>query len=306
LTAEVAVRRHEQEGRYGQAERVSPRLRRILAPNPSPFTLHGTQTYIVGEGAVAVIDPGPALAAHVDAILEALRGERVTHIAVTHTHLDHSPAARLLAAASGAPCYGYGPHGSGRLPAATPAGEAVEEGADRRFVPDVRLADGERIEGEGWTLECVHTPGHTANHLCYALVEERGLMCGDHVMGWSTSVIAPPDGDMGRYLASLERLLAREDAVYYPAHGPAIADPRARVRALLAHRRRREERILQCLKGGLGTIAEMRPHIYRDLDPRLERAAGQQLFAALLHLVERGLVSCDGAPSLESRYTVAP
>ena len=177
---------------YGKADRVSPMIRRVVAGNPSAFTFHGTGTYIVGHGAVAVIDPGPLLDSHVDALVRALGPERVTHIVITHTHRDHSPAARPLKQATGAPTYGFGPHGSGRAD----GGGEVEEGADRDFVPDVRVRDGDRIEGDGWTLEAVHTPGHTSNHLCYALLEENALFPGDHVMGWSTTVVSPPDGDM--------------------------------------------------------------------------------------------------------------
>src|SRR6185437_3870091 len=198
---------------YARAERLSPLIRRVVARNASPFTFKGTGTYIIGRGKVAVIDPGPALDDHVAALLEAVSGESVTHILITHTHLDHSPAAAALKRATGAKTYGFGPHGS-RRPAES-IGGTTEEGGDRDFVPDVALRDGDVAEGPGWRLEAVETPGHTSNHLCFALPEERTLFTGDHVMGWSTSVIAPPDGDMAAYMRSLEKLLAREDALYW-------------------------------------------------------------------------------------------
>ena len=234
---------------YGVAEQVSPLIRRIIAHNPSPFTFYGTGTYIVGRGSVAVIDPGPALSEHVDAILAALPGETVSHLLITHTHRDHSPAAAALQAATGAPTYGFGPHGARR-----DAGGEVEEGADRDFVPDVALGDGARLEGAGWTLEAVHTPGHTSNHLCYALTEEGALFSGDHVMGWSTSVIAPPDGDMAAYMSSLRRCLARSDRIYWPTHGPPITEPARHVAAFLAHREEREQQIIACLEAGIERI----------------------------------------------------
>ena len=205
---------------YGAVAQVSPLIRRVIAHNPSVFTFHGTGTYIVGHGKVAIIDAGPDLAQHVDAVLAAVRGETVTHLIVTHTHIDHSPATRHIKAATGAETYGFGPHGGGE-------GPAVEEGADRDFVPDHRLADGAVVAGDGWTLEAVHTPGHTSNHLCFALAEERALFSGDHVMGWSTTVVSPPDGDMGAYMVSLEKLKGRDEETYWPTHGPPIPEAAA-------------------------------------------------------------------------------
>ena len=207
---------------YGVVDQVSPLIRRVIARNPSPFTFYGTGTYIVGRGEVAVIDPGPLLHDHVLALEAALAGERVSHILITHTHSDHSPAAAPLKAATGAPTYGFGPHGSGR----PEADVRVEEDGDRDFRPDHEIRDGAVLEGPGWRLEAVHTPGHTSNHLCFALAEERALFTGDHVMGWSTSVISPPDGDMQAYLRALRRLLERDDATYWPTHGPPITQPR--------------------------------------------------------------------------------
>lgn len=286
---------------YGVLERVAPMVRRIVARNPSPFTWKGTGTYVVGEGRVAIVDPGPDLAEHVEALLRQLAGETVTHLLVTHTHRDHSPACAAVQAATGAPTYGFGPHGSGRID----AGTEVEEGADRSFVPDVRVRHGDVIEGDGWSLECVHTPGHTSNHVCYAIREARTLFPGDHVMGWSTTIISPPDGDLAAYLDSLELLLARDDAVYWPTHGPGIEDPKPFVRALLAHRLERAEQVRACLRDGVASIGEMVPRMYHDLPRSMHGAAARSVFATLVYLVERGEARCAGAPALDARYAPA-
>lgn len=283
---------------YGAVGRLTPLIRRVVARNPSPFTFHGTGTFIVGNGEVAVIDPGPDLDEHVAALLAALDGERVTHLVVTHTHRDHSPACRAVQAATGAPTYGFGPHAAGRLE----AGAEVEAGADTDFVPDVAVRDGDVIEGAGWTLECVHTPGHTSNHVCYALREERALFSGDHVMGWNTTVISPPDGDMGDYLASLRRLLERDDAVYWPTHGPPIRRPRSWVRAYLSHRALRERQIAACLAGGPCRVAEMVTRMYTHLPARMHTAAARTVLATLVHLVGTGAVLVDGAISMDAHY----
>ena len=273
----------------GRIEQVRPGVRRLLAPNPSPFTYTGTQTYIVGEGRVAVIDPGPDLPDHVEALLAALEGEAVAAILCTHTHRDHSPAGRPLAAATGAAIVGCAPL------AIEDEGPRADAAFDPDYVPDRVLGDGERVEGEGWALEAVATPGHTSNHLCLALAGEGVLFTGDHVMGWSTTVVAPPDGDMAAYMASLDRLLGRGDRVYYPAHGPAIADPHGHVRRLIGHRRMRERQILAQLEAGEGRISAMVTAIYEGLDPRLEGAAGRSVLAHLLDLEARGLARCrDG------------
>jgi glyoxylase-like metal-dependent hydrolase (beta-lactamase superfamily II) len=291
---------------YGRLERVAPGLRRILARNPGPFTFKGTGTYVVGEGEVAVIDPGPDLPEHVEALLEGLGGERVTHILVTHTHRDHSPAAKALKAATGAPTYGFGPHaGDRRGGGRTASADAVEEGGDFDFLPDRRLADGEAVAGRGWRLEAVHTPGHTSNHLCFAWADEGILFSGDHVMGWSTSVIAPPDGDMGAYRTALEKLLLRDDRVYWPTHGPAIPDPKPHVRAFIAHRRERESGVLECLSTGIEDIERIVERLYVGLDPRLLRAAARSVHAHLLDLERRGLVLADGPPRLDARWRLA-
>ncbi|HEY2890899.1 MAG TPA: MBL fold metallo-hydrolase, partial [Dongiaceae bacterium] len=258
-------------------------IRRIVAENPGPFTFMGTGTYVVGRGKVAVIDPGPLLAAHIDALSNALAGETITHILVTHTHADHSPAAAPLKAAMGAPTLGFGPHGA--------VGDTGEAGADLAFVPDIVLADGDVIEGEGWRLEALHTPGHASNHLCFALPQERVLFSGDQVMGWSTTVIAPPDGDMAAYMRSLDQLSRRQDAIYFPTHGGPIRDPRGHLAELIAHRRARRAAVLAALSATLSlTPADLVKQIYTGLDPRLVPAAAESVRAHLIELAESGLV----------------
>jgi len=265
---------------YGVLEPVSPLVRRIVARNPGPFTFRGTGTYVIGRGKVAVIDPGPDLSEHVAALLAALDGESVTHILVTHTHRDHSPAAAALKAATGARTYGFGPHGK--------IGETAEVGADLDFTPDVALVDGDVVEGEKWRIEAVHTPGHASNHLCFALAEERALFSGDHVMGWSTTVIAPPDGDMAAYMRSLDRLLSREEHAYWPTHGGPIVDPEAHVTALIAHRRARRAAIRAALAELPATPEDLIPAVYGELDPRLVRGAARSVLAQLLEMAEQG------------------
>ena len=286
------------ECEYTAVQTVAPMVRRVVARNPSAFTFHGTGTYIIGTGKLAVIDPGPDLPEHVDALLSAVGDEEVTHLLVTHTHLDHSPAARHLKLATGAKTYAYGPHGSGKLE----QGVKVEEGGDFDFTPDVRVSDGDVIEGDGWSVECVYTPGHTSNHMCFALREQRSLFSGDHVMGWSTTVVSPPDGDMGQYIASLEKLLARDDSVYWPTHGGPIESPGPFVRAYLAHRRERLHQILTCLDRGLDRIELMVPAIYEGLPLALTAAAGRQVLGALVHLVETGEVAAEGQVAIDACF----
>ena len=271
--------------------RLSPLVSRLLAPNPGPFTFRGTGVHIVGAGReVAVIDPGPGLPEHLAALKLALEPRLVRHILVTHTHRDHSPAAAALKAFSGATVYG--------LPLAASAAakdeSMVDEAHDHDFMPDVRVEDGMRIAGEGFVLECVMTPGHTANHVCYALADEKALFSGDHVMGWSTSVIAPPDGHMGQYLASLEKLRARDDRIFYPTHGSPIANPRDWLGQLIAHRRMREAQVLDALRLGASPIATLVEKLYPDLAPALRPAAAQQVKAHLDHLAEQDAVTRDG------------
>ncbi|MFP6714844.1 MAG: Hydroxyacylglutathione hydrolase [Alphaproteobacteria bacterium MarineAlpha9_Bin5] len=281
---------------YGRPADLSPFIRRVVARNPSMFTLHGTGTYIVGRGKVAIIDPGPDLPEHIDSLLEAVRGETVTDIVITHTHIDHSPATPSVKAATGATTWGFGPHG-------TPSGTyQVEEGADRDFVPDYAIGDGDVVSGDGWSLEAIHTPGHTSNHLCLALREENIMFSGDHVMGWSTSVISPPDGDMGDYLQSLRKLMVREEIRYWPTHGPAIENPRPFVGAFIDHREKREVQILTCLDEGLVAIPSMVERLYTKVDPRLYRAAGRSVLAHLIHMVNTGRAKCEGKPEIDTLY----
>jgi len=284
----------------GLAELCEPLVRRVLAPNASHYTYTGTQTYVVGSGAdVAVIDPGPADtgapghadtngAGHVEAILEAVGTARIAAILCTHTHRDHSPAAAILKARTGAPIIGCAPL------AMDDDGPRADAAFDPDYAPDRVLADGERISGDGWTIEAVATPGHTSNHLCYALVESGALFTGDHVMAWSTSVVSPPDGDMSAYMASLQKLYEREqDTRYYPAHGPAVDKPRQLVRGMLGHRRQREAQILRLLGEAPQRVADMVPAMYKGLDPRLTGAAGRSVLAHLIDLENQRRVTCD-------------
>ena len=280
----------EFDAKYESEVRVSPLISRIVADNPGPFTFKGTGVYIVGKDEVAVIDPGPDDASHVDALKRALEGRRVTHILVTHTHADHSPAAKPLKEWSGAKTYAFGPHGSGKLD----DGVRVEEGGDMQFVPDMRVKDGEIIKGNGFTFECVFTPGHTSNHMCYALKEENALFTGDHVMGWSTTVVTPPDGDMAQYMASVKKLMARSDAVLYPTHGAPVTDPKPFLAAYLEHRLDRERQILACIREGLPTIPQMVARMYADVDKRLHPAASRSVLAHLIQLEQEGRVVNDG------------
>jgi glyoxylase-like metal-dependent hydrolase (beta-lactamase superfamily II) len=280
----------EFEAKYESEVRVSPLISRVVADNPGPFTFKGTGVYIVGKDEVAVIDPGPDDASHVDALKRALEGRRVTHILVTHTHADHSPAAKPLKEWSGAKTYAFGPHGSGKLD----DGVRVEEGGDMQFAPDVRVKDGEIIRGNGFTFECVFTPGHTSNHMCYALKEENALFTGDHVMGWSTTVVTPPDGDMAQYMASVKKLMARSDATLYPTHGAPVTDPKPFLAAYLEHRLDRERQILACIREGLPTIPQMVARMYADVDKRLHPAASRSVLAHLIQLEQEGRVVNDG------------
>ena len=285
---------------YGAIHNVAPGVRRVVARNPSAFTYQGTGTYIVGKGEVAVIDPGPRLAAHVDALVEALAGEEVTHVLVTHTHTDHSPACALLKKKFSAPTYGFGPHGSGRYL----RGNDVEEGADWDFKPDITVKHGDVLEGRDWSFECVHTPGHTSNHICYQYRETQALFSGDHVMGWSTTIVAPPDGDMTQYLASLRYLLDRNDLVYWPTHGPCIKPPKPYVESLIEHRLARQTQIIKCIEQGIDKIANMVPHMYPHLDKSMHGAAGIQVLSAILHMHAKKRVGCDADPSLDAAYFI--
>ncbi len=288
--------RREISFEYGVLEPITPLIRRIVANNPGPFTYKGTGTYVVGHGKVAIIDPGPLMEEHVDALLGALKGETVTHIMVTHTHHDHSPAAALVKARTGAKTYGYGPHGEG-----FDAGSG--SGADRDFVPDVTLRDNDTVEGPGWRLEALHTPGHCSNHLSFILPEEQALFSGDHVMGWSTSVVTPPDGDMRDYMTSLDKVLARDDAIYWPTHGPSVIDPKPHVKAFITHRHERTDSIVDFLKG----VRDASPDeivlgVYQGLDPKLRPAAARSVMAHLVALAAEGKIASEGVATLTSRY----
>jgi glyoxylase-like metal-dependent hydrolase (beta-lactamase superfamily II) len=299
---------------YGVEQKLSPHIGRLLAHNPSPFTFRGTGVYLVGDKkSVVVIDPGPNDPAHVASLLAAIGTRNVSHILITHTHRDHSPAAAPLKQATGAKTYGYGPHAvfspSGlRIASAATATspvsadahggggperdeKVVEEGGDRDFVPDVTVRDGDIIESGGLRFQCVFTPGHTSNHMCYALGEEAALFTGDHVMGWSTTVVAPPDGNMGDYMRSLEKLIARQDKILYPTHGSPILRPGPFLRAYLSHRRMRENQIGRALQRGHGTVPALVETLYAGLAPALHRAAALTVQAHLQHMVEDGRVT---------------
>ena len=321
---------------YGQAVELSPMVRRVVCKNPGRFTFTGTGTYIVGHGQVAVIDPGPDNSDHLAAILSAVAGEEVSHIVITHTHRDHSPASAALQTATGAPTHGFGPH---PLPhpddatAMTPTSwnqllptdaeltelkasmqnlantvvdhASQEERGDMAFTPDVEINHGDEIKGGTWTLVGLHTPGHISNHLCFGLKEEPALFSGDHVMGWSTTVIPPLEGSMADYMSSLELILHRNDEIYYPTHGPPIEDPLAFTHSLIEHRLKREIQILECLATGPKTIPEMVTAIYSQTTPHiLHMAAGQSTLSHVLWLIEKGAVSTDGALTADSLFKV--
>jgi glyoxylase-like metal-dependent hydrolase (beta-lactamase superfamily II) len=284
-----------------QPEWVAANVRRVLAPNSGPFTFTGTCTYIVGNGEVAIIDPGPDDAGHLKAVLDAVRGESVAHILVTHSHIDHSPGAAAMKAATGAKVFAEGPHRPSR-PVRKGEERILEAGADRAFSPDVRLQDGEAVEGKGYALEAVFTPGHAANHLAFVLKGTNILFSGDHVMGWSTSIVAPPEGSMRDYVASLHKLKARGETRYFPGHGPEVADAPPYVDRLIAHRMARENAILRRLEGGEADVEAIVRAIYLGLDPRLDKAAALTTFAHLEDLIARGRVATEGAPALAGRF----
>lgn len=291
----------EIEFEYGRVDEVSPLIRRVIANNPGPFTYTGTGVYIVGRGEVAVIDPGPDLAEHFDALKAALAGERVTHVLVTHGHSDHAPLARPLAEWAG--CKTYAKHRGIQ----TSADEGAEGGA--AFVPDVELSDGDIISGPGWTLETIETPGHTASHICFALKEESACFTGDHIMGWSTTVVSPPDGDMSAYMESLEKVRVREFSTLWPTHGEAIRGTKfvnTFIAEYAAHRRAREAAILDQLRRGQTNIPEMVSVMYVDVDKRLHPAAAMSVLGHMIDLVRRGVVRTpDGAPTTRSQFELA-
>ncbi|WP_064694121.1 MBL fold metallo-hydrolase [Rhizobium aegyptiacum] len=292
------------EPAYGRAVPVAPDILRITAENPGPFTFFGTNSYLVGSSSLAVIDPGPEDEAHYQALMTAIGGREVTHIFVSHTHRDHSPLARRLQAETGAVTVGQGPHRPARR---LREGEVnpFAESSDTDFVPDIALGDGETIAGDGWALTAVLTPGHTANHAAFALEGRDILFSGDHVMAWSTSIVAPPDGAMADYMASLDKLITREDGLLLPGHGGPVNEPKTFLPALKAHRLKREQAVLARVAAGDRGIPEMVKAIYRDTDPQLHGAAALSVLAHIEDLVERGAIVADGPPSLAARYRPA-
>ena len=298
MTAADIPFRKDMDFEYGVAAGVTPLVRRVVANNPSSFTFHGTNSYIVGHGTVAVIDPGPADAAHVDSLAAAVAGEEVTHIIVTHTHLDHSPAAELLKQAVGGEIVGA-------LHRPLPEDASTVESIQHDFAPDSVMSDGDSYAGDGWSLAAVYTPGHMSNHHCLALEQENVMFSGDHVMGWNTTIVSPPDGNMAEYLASLRRCIDRDDVMYLPGHGPEIGNPRPFVRAYLNHRLMREGEIMRCLNDGAATIREMVKRMYAHLPETMHGAAARSVLAHMEHMVETGRVACDGPPQPDSEYRPA-
>lgn len=283
---------------YGEIEVISKNIRRITANNPAPFTFKGTGTYIIGHGSVAVIDPGPNLADHINAIMTELKDETISHILVTHNHKDHSPAALTLSRLCNAKIYAANVDGQ------IYSDDKIEEGIDKTFKPDIEINDGDIIQGHNWTLEAVHTPGHLSNHYCFSFKEEKALFTGDHVMGWSTSIVSPPDGDMQDYMDSLEKLLNRDDNIYYPTHGWPIENPNQFVKQLLGHRLRREKEIIRAIEKGAHTIHEIVHNIYITIDKKLYPAAARTIYAHLIRLVAINAVYCDEIPNENSKYFI--
>lgn len=286
---------------YGVVQQISPMIQRVVADNPGPFTFTGTGVYIIGDKNVAVIDPGPATPNHKAALSKALEGRKVTHVLVTHHHIDHSPMAAPLAKEHGCLVYGYG------LQAREPEGGEVrlEAGDDLGFKPDIEICNGLKVNGDGWTVEAIHTPGHTSNHMCYALHEENVLFSGDHIMGWSTSVVSPPDGHMGDYLASLEKILARKFERIIPTHGPVIEEPQVFVQAYIDHRLERERQICEALSDGLTQISDIVAKLYVDVDKRLHPAAAHSVLAHIIRLREIGKIDGDAPDGLKTKYYLA-
>jgi glyoxylase-like metal-dependent hydrolase (beta-lactamase superfamily II) len=287
-----------------RVQEIAPGVRAIAADNPGPFTFKGTISYIVGRDRVAIIDPGPDDAAHVAALLDAVRGETVTHVFVTHTHRDHSPAAAKIKAATGAQVFAEGPHRLAR-PLHTGEMRRLDASADLDFHPDVTLGDGETVSGRGWTLQAVTTPGHTANHMAFAFKEANLLFAGDHVMAWSTTIVAPPDGAMTDYMASLQKLARRSEPLYLSGHGAPVRDAPRYVQYLIRHRQAREASILHRLGKDEADIPTIVRAVYIGLDPRLAGAAALSVLAHLEELVARGAVATEGPPSISGVYRLA-
>ncbi|SDP70775.1 Glyoxylase, beta-lactamase superfamily II [Phyllobacterium sp. YR620] len=287
--------------RYGEAVDIAPKVQRITVNNPSPFTFHGTNSYLVGHDTLALIDPGPLDDAHHAALIRAIAGRPVSHIFVSHTHRDHSPLAARLRDELGAVVVAEGRHRPAR-PLHVGEVNLLDASGDTDFVPDLVASDGSVIEGDGWALRSIHTPGHTANHMVFALEEIGVLFSADHVMAWATSIVAPPDGAMSDYMRSLDLLLHRHDRIYFPGHGGPVTKPKTFVRGLKAHRKIRERAILERVRAGDRTIPAMVVVIYRETDPRLHGAAGLSVLAHLEDLVARGVVHTDGNPAIDGVY----
>ena len=279
---------------YGKSDQLSPLVRRVIANNPGPFTFTGTGTYLVGRGEIAVIDPGPADPQHISAILDAAAGDSITHILVTHRHIDHSPGCELLKARCGAETWAFEP---------PPTGENGF-GLDAAFVPDHTISDGAIISSDQWQLECLHTPGHSSDHLSFYLASENALFCGDVVMGWSTTIVSPPDGNMSEYMASLQRLMKRTEEIYYPTHGAPIKDPQIYVDKLYEHRRERENQVISCVSEGANTLDAMVSFVYADLDPSMYGAASRSLLATVEYLVDSGKLEIRGKEQGSRRYHI--
>lgn len=289
------------EPSYGVAIPLAPGVARLTAPNPGPYTFHGTNTYLVGGKSLAIIDPGPDDDAHFDALMKAIGGRAVSHILLTHTHVDHSPLGPRLKQATGAETVAEGPH---RWVRTLGEGEAnpLRESADCNFRPDRTVGNLDAVVGDGWTLRAVLTPGHCVNHACYALDGPGVLFSGDHVMGWSSTIVAPPDGAMADYMNSLQKLQERTDRIYFPGHGNPIRDPQRFVADLKSHREKREGEILSLVRQGTHRIADLVRTIYGAVDPDLGDAAALSTLAHLELLIEKGLVVADGPASLVSEY----
>jgi glyoxylase-like metal-dependent hydrolase (beta-lactamase superfamily II) len=289
---------------YGIPRELAPGVVRIVANNPNHFTFKGTNTYLLGTGSsLALIDPGPDDPAHLKAILDTVGERQIRHVIITHTHRDHTDGMPALLAATGAKTVGFGRRVANRGSKRTSpsGGEYVE----KDFIPDIPLTDGQRLEGDGWAVTALHTPGHAPDHLCFALEGTKVLFSGDHVMGWNTSVVAPPEGSMGAYIRSLQRLTERSDELYFPGHGGQVEDPQRLVKAFLLHRRMREQAILQCIRDGNNTVRAIVPIIYKGLDPKLLNAASLSVLAHVEHLIERGLAYCDSPLSADRPLSVS-
>lgn len=287
------------EFKYGEVSQLSPLIARVVCNNPSPFTFYGTGTYLIGQNNLVIIDPGPNDDEHLEALIKAIDGRVVSHILITHPHADHSPLATKLSGATGAKIWGKSdpkPH--------KPMANETEEGDDFGFIPDYEIIDGQIIQANGFEIECIATPGHTSGHFCFGLAQENALFSGDHIMGWSTSVILPPDGNMNQYISSLEKIKARDFKTLYPTHGAPIPNPHEFIDSYIAHRLEREQQVIECLRDGITKIDDMLHILYANTDRRLWPAAARNLHAHLIRLVQNGRVKAIGAPELDAQYSI--